>query len=129
MHEPEHDGFHVLLSDIIASTGKWEYVVKLMGKMKQRGVIKSAGHSVIKPNGIVHEFLAGDGSHPQVKEIGTNDGSDSDKTEGRKAMYRILQMLHLTLTRKRGRVLYIDRVRRLPLHLGLSAAVHQRQLG
>lgn len=67
--EPEHDGFHVLLSNIFASNGKWDDLMKLRGKMTRRGVVKVPGCSVIESNGIVHEFLAGDSSHPLMKEI------------------------------------------------------------
>ena len=69
--EPEHDGFHVLLSNIFVSTGKWDDVMNPRGKMKQQGVVKVSGCSVIESNGIVgcsviesngivHEFLAGE---------------------------------------------------------------------
>ncbi|XP_008804282.3 pentatricopeptide repeat-containing protein At3g62890-like [Phoenix dactylifera] len=67
--EPQHDGFHVLLSNIYASKGRWDDVMELRGMMKQRRVIKTPGCSMIESNGVVHEFLAGDGSHPQIKEI------------------------------------------------------------
>ncbi|OAY81752.1 Pentatricopeptide repeat-containing protein, chloroplastic [Ananas comosus] len=67
--EPQHDGFHVLLSNIYASKGMWENVKELRGLMKQRGVVKVPGCSLIESGGIVHEFLAGDRTHPQIKEI------------------------------------------------------------
>lgn len=67
--EPEHDGFHVLLSNIFASNGKWDDLMNLRGKMRRQGVEKVPGCSVLESNGIVHEFLAGDSSHPQMKDI------------------------------------------------------------
>ncbi|XP_072997209.1 pentatricopeptide repeat-containing protein At5g66520-like [Typha latifolia] len=67
--EPQHDGFHVLLSNIYASKGMWDNVMELRALMKQRGVAKVPGSSLIESDGIVHEFLAGDRTHPQIKEI------------------------------------------------------------
>ncbi|KAK4402115.1 Pentatricopeptide repeat-containing protein, chloroplastic [Sesamum angolense] len=67
--QPEHDGFHVLLSNIYASKGDWADVLEIRGIMTRQGVVKTPGCSIIEANGVVHEFLAGDGSHPQIKEI------------------------------------------------------------
>lgn len=67
--QPEHDGFHVLLSNIYASKGNWENVLEIREIMARQGVIKTPGCSIIEANGAVHEFIAGDKSHPQIKEI------------------------------------------------------------
>ncbi|KAG9143469.1 hypothetical protein Leryth_016458 [Lithospermum erythrorhizon] len=67
--QPDHDGFHVLLSNIYASKGSWENVLDIRGTMQQHGVVKIPGCSMIEANGIVHEFLAGDKSHPLMNEI------------------------------------------------------------
>lgn len=67
--QPDHDGFHVLLSNIHASKGNWDHVLEVRGMMMQRGVVKVPGCSMIEANGIVHEFLAGDKTHPQINEI------------------------------------------------------------
>ncbi|KAL5983424.1 hypothetical protein ACLOJK_017509 [Asimina triloba] len=67
--EPQHDGFHVLLSNIYASKGRWDAVMEIRSTMKQQGVVKTPGCSLIEANGVVHEFLAGDRTHPQAKEI------------------------------------------------------------
>ncbi|XP_021899023.1 pentatricopeptide repeat-containing protein At3g62890-like [Carica papaya] len=67
--QPEHDGFHVLLSNIYASQGNWDNVVEVRGMMTQHGVLKIPGCSMIEANGTVHEFLAGDKMHPQINEI------------------------------------------------------------
>ncbi|OVA16727.1 Pentatricopeptide repeat [Macleaya cordata] len=66
---PDHDGFHVLLSNIYASEGKWEDVREIRGIMKKQGVVKIPGCSLIEAGGVVHEFLAGDRMHPRIKEI------------------------------------------------------------
>ncbi|XP_057792017.1 pentatricopeptide repeat-containing protein At3g62890-like [Salvia miltiorrhiza] len=67
--EPQHDGFHVLLSNIYASKGNWENVVEIREMMTRQGVVKTPGCSVIEAGGGVHEFVAGDRSHPRMREI------------------------------------------------------------
>lgn len=67
--QPDHDGFHVLLSNIYASKGNWNDVLEIRGKMMQHGMVKTPGCSMIEANGIVHEFLAGDKTHPQINDI------------------------------------------------------------
>ncbi|KAJ4719314.1 Pentatricopeptide repeat-containing protein [Melia azedarach] len=67
--QPDHDGFHVLLSNIHASRGNWDDVLQVRGIMVQRGVVKIPGCSMIEANGTVHEFLAGDRRHPLINEI------------------------------------------------------------
>lgn len=67
--QPEHDGFHVLLSNIYASKGNWENVEEIREIMVKQGVVKTPGCSIIEANGVVHEFTAGDRSHPEMKEI------------------------------------------------------------
>ncbi|XP_058072603.1 pentatricopeptide repeat-containing protein At3g62890-like [Magnolia sinica] len=82
--EPQHDGFHVLLSNIYASKGRWDAVIEIRGMMKQQGVVKMPGCSLIEANGVVHEFLAGDRTHPQTKAIDKmlNEMSQRLKIEG-----------------------------------------------
>ncbi|KAA8545270.1 hypothetical protein F0562_020054 [Nyssa sinensis] len=67
--QPDHDGFHVLLSNIYASIGNWDDVLEIRGMMMQQRVIKTPGCSMIEASGVVHEFLAGDKTHPQINEI------------------------------------------------------------
>lgn len=67
--QPDHDGFHVLLSNIYASKGNWHDVGEIRGVMKRNSVVKTPGCSAIEATGIVHEFLAGDRTHPRIGEI------------------------------------------------------------
>eukprot|EP01018_Ginkgo_biloba_P019747 Gb_26049 [translate_table: standard] len=67
--EPENSGFYVLLSNIYAAAGKWEDVVKVRMMMKERGVKKTPGWSLIEVGNRVHAFLVGDRSHPQSEKI------------------------------------------------------------
>ncbi|KAL0925055.1 hypothetical protein M5K25_003362 [Dendrobium thyrsiflorum] len=67
--EPQHDGFHILLSNIYASEGKWDNQMEVRSVMKKRKVVKIPGCSIIEADGNVHEFLSGDNVHPQMNEI------------------------------------------------------------
>ncbi|PIA60942.1 hypothetical protein AQUCO_00300454v1 [Aquilegia coerulea] len=67
--QPENDGFHVLLSNVYASKGRWDDVIEIRDMMKHQGVVKIPGCSIIEADGVVHEFLAGDTTHPRMKEI------------------------------------------------------------
>ncbi|XP_009772120.1 pentatricopeptide repeat-containing protein At2g45350, chloroplastic-like [Nicotiana tabacum] len=60
---------YVLLSNIYAQFGKWDYVRRVRTIMKERDLKKIVGSSRIELQGIVHEFSVGDKSHDQVEEI------------------------------------------------------------
>uniref|UniRef100_A0A0A0LWP8 Uncharacterized protein n=2 Tax=Cucumis sativus TaxID=3659 RepID=A0A0A0LWP8_CUCSA len=60
---------HTLLANIYASVDRWEDAKKVRRKMKELGVKKMPGCSLIEVDGIVHEFLVGDPSHPEMMEI------------------------------------------------------------
>eukprot|EP01018_Ginkgo_biloba_P039769 Gb_41015 [translate_table: standard] len=67
--EPEHSGYYVLLSNIYAAAGRWDDMEKVRTIMKDRGVKKTPGRSLIEINNEVHAFLVGDKSHPQSEKI------------------------------------------------------------
>ncbi|KAK9269169.1 hypothetical protein L1049_000938 [Liquidambar formosana] len=60
---------HTLLANIYASADRWEDVTKVRRKMKVLGVRKVPGCSSIEVGGIVHEFLVGDASHPELTKV------------------------------------------------------------
>eukprot|EP01018_Ginkgo_biloba_P037426 Gb_17091 [translate_table: standard] len=62
-------GHYVLLSNIYATAGRWDDVAKVRTMMKDRGLKKIPGCSVIEINNKVHTFLVGDRSHPQSEKI------------------------------------------------------------
>eukprot|EP01018_Ginkgo_biloba_P020809 Gb_00201 [translate_table: standard] len=67
--EPENAGYYVLLSNIYASSGRWNEVAKVRAMMKDRGLEKTPGQSLIELNNRLHYFVAGDTSHPQSEKI------------------------------------------------------------
>ncbi|KAM0926867.1 hypothetical protein ACQ4PT_003043 [Festuca glaucescens] len=67
--DPGGDSNYVLLSNIYAADGKWDGVGKVRSLMKARRVKKTPGHSVVEIAGDVHEFVCGDRSHPQAREL------------------------------------------------------------
>ncbi|XP_077233738.1 putative pentatricopeptide repeat-containing protein At5g52630 isoform X2 [Tasmannia lanceolata] len=67
--EPGDSAAYVLLSNIYAALGKWEGVVEIRKLMKENGVRKEPGKSWIEIQNRVHEFIAGDRSHPQSDGI------------------------------------------------------------
>jgi pentatricopeptide repeat protein len=67
--EPNNGAVYVLQCNIYAACNKWDKLRELRQVMMDRGIKKTPGCSLIEMNGIVHEFVAGDQSHPQTKEI------------------------------------------------------------
>jgi pentatricopeptide repeat protein len=67
--DSNNHGAYVLLSNIYAKAGKWDCVSRLRQHMKVSGLEKEPGCSSIEVNGIIHEFLVGDNSHPLSTEI------------------------------------------------------------
>jgi pentatricopeptide repeat protein len=67
--DPLNDGYYVVLSNIYAEAERWEDTAKVRKFMKDHGVKKTPGWSSIMVDGVLHEFAAGDESHPQAEEI------------------------------------------------------------
>ncbi|XP_060668677.1 pentatricopeptide repeat-containing protein At1g08070, chloroplastic [Ziziphus jujuba] len=67
--DPENDGTYVLLSNIYSSMKKWEEAKRIRDLMAERNINKAPGCSLIEVDGIVHEFVKGDSSHPQSTRI------------------------------------------------------------
>ncbi|BAT74589.1 hypothetical protein LR48_Vigan511s002300 [Vigna angularis] len=62
-------GVYVLLSKVYASACRWNDVGLLRKLMSDKGVTKEPGCSLIEIDGTVHEFFAGDTTHPQSENI------------------------------------------------------------
>ncbi|XP_077240908.1 pentatricopeptide repeat (PPR) superfamily protein [Tasmannia lanceolata] len=67
--EPGHSGYYVLLSNIYARADRWDDVMDLREVMKEKGVKKLPGYSLIEMDGSVHRFIVGDRSHPEIEKI------------------------------------------------------------
>jgi pentatricopeptide repeat protein len=67
--EPEHSGNYVMLSNFYARMSRWEDAKKARQGMKAMGIDKSPGSSLLDIDGVLHEFLMGDKTHPSSTQI------------------------------------------------------------
>lgn len=68
--EPHSIGNYVLLANTLASAGRWEGVIKVRKLIKDKGLKKIPARSWVEgKEGRIHEFFAGDLSHPRFREI------------------------------------------------------------
>lgn len=65
---------YILLSNMYAQSGLWDYVRRVRNMMKERNVNKIPGRSWIEFDGTVHEFFAGSTDIHQVKKICSSFG-------------------------------------------------------
>ncbi|XWS30564.1 hypothetical protein CRYUN_Cryun24cG0129500 [Craigia yunnanensis] len=62
-------GYYILLSNIYAAVGRWEAIERMRLLMKDCGLVKPPGFSLVELKGRVHVFLDGDKEHPQREKI------------------------------------------------------------
>ncbi|XP_057873196.1 pentatricopeptide repeat-containing protein At1g11290, chloroplastic [Cryptomeria japonica] len=67
--DPEDAGNYVLLFNIYAAAGKWDDAAKVRTAMKDRGLKKTPGSTLIEVNNKIHAFVVGDTRHPQSDQI------------------------------------------------------------
>ncbi|XP_068304628.1 pentatricopeptide repeat-containing protein At5g15340, mitochondrial [Pyrus communis] len=67
--DPHNTDYHVLLSNMYSLGGKQDKAYLLRQDLKNRGLRKLPGISSIYIGGQVHQFSAGDKSHPKTMEI------------------------------------------------------------
>ncbi|KAG0484493.1 hypothetical protein HPP92_008572 [Vanilla planifolia] len=67
--QPKHSGRYILLSNIYATSNRWEEARMVRSSMVDRGVVKNPGMSEIELKGVTNKFMAGDRSHPQTEDI------------------------------------------------------------
>ncbi|XP_010087106.2 pentatricopeptide repeat-containing protein At3g63370, chloroplastic [Morus notabilis] len=67
--EPENPGNYVLISNVLAASGRWKEVQEVRTRMKGSGLKKNPGCSWIEIGNKVHAFMARDKSHPQSLKI------------------------------------------------------------
>ncbi|XP_059662942.1 pentatricopeptide repeat-containing protein At3g22150, chloroplastic [Cornus florida] len=62
-------GYHVLMSNMYAEEGNWEYVDRVRRGMREKGLMKEVGCSRIDLAGYVNSFASRDRKHPQCDDI------------------------------------------------------------
>ncbi|KAA8519187.1 hypothetical protein F0562_013442 [Nyssa sinensis] len=67
--EPHVGGNYVLLSNIYSQAKNWDKVMNVRRMIKNINIHKVPGSSSIEVDNAVHEFVAGDKSHPQSEGI------------------------------------------------------------
>ncbi|KAK2433015.1 pentatricopeptide repeat-containing protein, mitochondrial [Trifolium repens] len=67
--DPQDSGNYVLLAGMYSAAKMWKEARSARIIMKERGVEKTPGCSSVEINGIVHEFMVRDASHPQSEWI------------------------------------------------------------
>ncbi|KAI8025510.1 putative pentatricopeptide repeat-containing protein [Camellia lanceoleosa] len=67
--EPWNSSNYVLLSNIYSAYQRWDDAEKIRSSMIERGIKKTPGYSWIEVDGVVHEFLVGDTTHPLSYKI------------------------------------------------------------
>ncbi|MED6149877.1 hypothetical protein PIB30_066849 [Stylosanthes scabra] len=66
---PHDSGAYVAISNMYASSGDWDAVAEVRLMMKDLDIRKDPGCSWIEIDGVIHEFLVEDDSHPRAKDI------------------------------------------------------------
>ncbi|PWZ29145.1 Pentatricopeptide repeat-containing protein [Zea mays] len=67
--DPQDSGNHVLLSNMLASAGRWAEATDVRKEMKNVGIKKDPGRSWITWKNVVHVFQAKDTTHDMNREI------------------------------------------------------------
>ncbi|XP_072986937.1 pentatricopeptide repeat-containing protein At2g42920, chloroplastic [Typha latifolia] len=67
--DPWDSGGYVILSNTLAQGGEFRDAMSTRVRMKEEGVRKEPGCSMIEVNGLTHEFVCGGVLHPESKEI------------------------------------------------------------
>ncbi|ONK72077.1 uncharacterized protein A4U43_C04F15450 [Asparagus officinalis] len=67
--DPKNSGYYVLLSNIYADAGRWKDVERMRVVIKNKGIVKQPGYSLVELKGKSHLFMIGDRRHPRHKEI------------------------------------------------------------
>ncbi|XP_042517051.1 pentatricopeptide repeat-containing protein At5g50990 [Macadamia integrifolia] len=64
-----NSGDCVLLSNIYSASKRWENAERVRDEMKKMGIRKKRGLSWVEVGGVVHQFKAGDRSHPESNSL------------------------------------------------------------
>lgn len=58
--KPDHSGYYVLLSNMLAEAGRWDEATRVRELMKSRGVKKDPAYSWVRVHNQVRAFLVGE---------------------------------------------------------------------
>ncbi|KAL0555146.1 hypothetical protein IC582_009085 [Cucumis melo] len=67
--EPLNAENYIMISNLYSSLSQWEKMSELRKVMKEKCIKPVPGCSSIEVDGVVHEFVMGDQSHPEVKVL------------------------------------------------------------
>ncbi|CAH1431300.1 unnamed protein product [Lactuca virosa] len=67
--DPNDSGVYVLMESLCTSRCKWDEVKKIRSVMRGNGVKKTPGCSCVQVEGVFHEFVSVDKSHPQSENV------------------------------------------------------------
>ncbi|TVU16973.1 hypothetical protein EJB05_32978, partial [Eragrostis curvula] len=67
--EPQDPAPYVLLSNLYADAGLWDQVARIRSFMREKNLSKETGLSWMHVENTIHEFRAGDTSHPKAEDI------------------------------------------------------------
>ncbi|XP_031493349.1 pentatricopeptide repeat-containing protein At4g02750-like [Nymphaea colorata] len=65
----DHEGSKILLSSMYASSNCWDGVARVRGTMCKQRIQLVLGWSSTEVKGVIHEFVAGDRTHPRAADI------------------------------------------------------------
>ncbi|XP_008239334.1 PREDICTED: pentatricopeptide repeat-containing protein At1g08070, chloroplastic-like [Prunus mume] len=67
--EAPHSGDYILLSNIYASVDRREDAIQVRNQMREKGIEKAPGCSLIELDGVIYEFFAEDKACPHLEEV------------------------------------------------------------
>ncbi|OMO77445.1 hypothetical protein COLO4_25161 [Corchorus olitorius] len=67
--DTNHAGYYILLSNMYAVDGKWGNVEKVRTLIKEKGLKKMFGQSMVEISNEAHSFVADDKFHPECEKI------------------------------------------------------------
>ncbi|GAB4837747.1 hypothetical protein Ancab_002616 [Ancistrocladus abbreviatus] len=67
--DPMHESNYVLLSNIYAKLSNWDKKYRIREVMEKKGIKKTPGGTMLELGNEIYEFVAGDKTHKQYKDI------------------------------------------------------------
>ncbi|KAK2987344.1 hypothetical protein RJ640_023645 [Escallonia rubra] len=92
--EPENAGTYSLLSNLYASSGKWNEAAKMRLEMREKGLKKQPGCSWIEVGNRVHVFVVGDSSH--LESFHVQMGRNNQEMRCEPEYYKVQVVIQMT---------------------------------